>query len=90
MSFLDDLGNFGSGLLDSVGEGFDNLVDAATKPTQSVNSKTAPQTMQQADDNGNAVTASQVQPNTDKTLLYVGGGVGVCLILGIIVLAVKK
>ncbi|ASA56409.1 MULTISPECIES: hypothetical protein [Vibrio] len=88
MAFLDDLSNFGSGLLDSVGEGFDNLVGAATSDNSSVNANTQPQATHQADDNGNKVTPAP--QGNDKTLLYIGGGLGALLLIGIVVMAAKK
>lgn len=86
MSFLDDLSNFGSGALDSLGEGFDNLVDKVTSDDSSVNANTQPQATYQADSNGNKITPT----DNNKPLLYVGGGLGMLLLVGIVVLAVKK
>ncbi|OLQ70314.1 hypothetical protein BIT28_16445 [Photobacterium proteolyticum] len=90
MSLWDDLSKFGSGMLDSVGEGFDSLVTTATTPTQSVNPNTQQQETQQADNHGNKVTPHTDEPKQDKTLLYIGGGVAVLLVLGLLILAVKK
>lgn len=92
MSFFDDLGNFGSGLLDTVGEGLDNVVQGATKtPERSANAATTQQPKTPVKDNhGNAVTGNPLpQQPQDKTLLYVGGGVGAAVLLLVIVLAVK-
>ena len=94
MSFFDDLGNFGSGLLDDVGEGLGNVITGVTTTTQeeaSTNSGVAQQPAAPVIDSyGNAVTGSQPQAK-DNTLLYVGGGLAaaVALIL-VIVIAVKK
>ncbi|MCC4774986.1 hypothetical protein AB4077_19280 [Vibrio cyclitrophicus] len=86
MAFWDDLTDFGSGLLDDVGEGMGNLIDVATKDDSSKNAGTTQQPQQTVKDNhGNAVTGSSVQSN-DKTLFYVGGGIGAAvLLLGLIV-----
>lgn len=86
MAFWDDLTDFGSGLLDDVGEGMGNLIDVATKDDLSKNAGTTQQPQQTVKDNhGNAVTGSSLQSN-DKTLLYVGGGIGAAvLLLGLIV-----
>ncbi|MFS1931040.1 hypothetical protein BCU25_018840 [Vibrio cyclitrophicus] len=86
MAFWDDLTDFGSGLLDDVGEGMGNLIDVATKDDSSKNAGTTQQPQQTVKDNhGNAVTGSSQQSN-DKTLLYVGGGIGATvLLLGLIV-----
>jgi len=86
MSFLDELGKFGANALDSIGEGFDNIVDTTTKNNSSVNAKTQPQATHQADNNGNKVTPTN---GSNNMLLYVGGGLGVLLLVGIIVVAVK-
>ncbi|MGF1888857.1 hypothetical protein L4D13_22345 [Photobacterium profundum] len=92
MSFFDDLSNFGSGMLDSVGEGFDNLVDGKTKkPDNSANAGTTQQpTTPVKDNNGNAVTGNYIPRTDDKTLLYVGGGIGAVVLLLVVVLAVKS
>lgn len=87
MSFFDDLSDFGSSALDSISEGFDNLVSAATTADSSVNAKTQKQATYQADNNGNKVTPIE---GSNKTLLYMGGGLGVLMLVGIVVLAVKK
>lgn len=94
MSFFDDLTNFGSGMLDSVGEGFDNLVTHATTPTQTVNATTQKQGAQEADNHGNIKTsastanASSGIPTWAK---YAAGGLGVAvLVTGLIVLAKGK
>ncbi|CAK1818685.1 conserved hypothetical protein [Vibrio crassostreae] len=93
MAFWDDLTQFGSGLLDDVGEGMGNLIDTATKDDHSTNSGTTQQPQQPVKDNhGNAVTGlpqPQAQP-IDKTLLYVGGGLGAALLLTVLVVAVTK
>ncbi|OEF91460.1 hypothetical protein [Vibrio splendidus] len=91
MAFWDDLTDFGSGLLDDVGEGMGNLIDTATKDDSSKNAGTTQQPQQPVKDNhGNAVTGSPQPQTTDKTLLYVGGGLGVALLLTVLVIAVKK
>jgi len=91
LSFLDDLTEFGSGLLDDVGEGVGNLIESETKDDKSKNSGTVQQPQQPVKDNhGNAVTGSPQPQPTDKTLLYVGGGLGVALLLTVLVVAVKK
>ncbi len=92
MAFWDDLTNLGSGVLDDVGEGIGNLINTATKDDSSKNAGTTQQPQQTVKDNhGNAVTGSTQQPKTsDKTLLYVGGGVSAVLLLTVLVLAVKK
>ncbi|CAK1886698.1 MULTISPECIES: hypothetical protein [Vibrio] len=91
MAFWDDLTEFGSGLLDDVGEGMGNLIDTATKDDSSKNAGTTQQPQQPVKDNhGNAVTGSPLPQTTDKTLLYVGGGLGVALLLTVLVIAVKK
>ena len=86
MAVWDDLTDFGSGLLDDVGEGMGNLIDVATKDDSSKNAGTTQQPQQTVKDNhGNAVTVSSLQSN-DKPLLYVGGGLGAAvLLLGLIV-----
>lgn len=92
MSFFDDLSNFGSGMLDSVGEGFSNLVTTSTTPTQSVNPNTQRQVSQEADNHGNAKTTPQQtgSGSNDKTMLYLGGGALLILGFGVVVMAVKK
>lgn len=98
MSFWEDLGNFGSGLLDDVGEGFGNLVDGFTKPVQpdvTTNPNTfKPNDPAYADNHGNTVTTPQGQTNasapqgaglmgfSNKELLI--GGV---LVVGLLLLA---
>ena len=90
MSLWDDLSNFGSGVLDSVGEGFDSLVKTATtEEQQTVNAGTTQQTVKQADDNGNKVTPLP-QEKEDKTLLYAGLGVGAFLGIGLLIVLAKK
>lgn len=92
MAFWDDLTSFGSGLLDDVGEGVGDFIKKeANKDESSKNSGTTQQPQQPVKDNhGNAVTGSPKPQATDKTLLYVGGGVGAVLLLTVLVLAVKK
>ncbi|MEH0690140.1 hypothetical protein H4F17_13875 [Vibrio cholerae] len=90
MSLWDDLSNFGSGVLDSVGEGFDSLVKTATTAEQqTVNAGTTEQTVKQADDHGNKVTPLP-QGKEDKTLLYAGLGVGAFLGVGLLIVLAKK
>ncbi|EFP97442.1 hypothetical protein [Vibrio caribbeanicus] len=89
MAFWDDLSEFGGGLLDDVGEGIGNLIDTATSDDSSTNAGTTQQPQQPVKDNhGNAVTRPQSQP-IDKTLIYVGGGLGVALLITLVV-AMKK
>ncbi|EGR4675176.1 hypothetical protein C4G56_RS22395 [Vibrio parahaemolyticus] len=91
MAFWDDLTEFGSGLLDDVGEGVGNLIDTATTDDSSKNAGTTQQPQQPVKDNhGNAVTGSPQPQTTDKTLLYVGGGLGVAVLLTVLVVALKK
>jgi len=92
MSFFDDISNFGSGLLDDVGEGVGDLIKNSTQKTQkeaSTNSGTVQQPAAPVKDNhGNAVTGNP-QP-ADKTLLYVGGGLGVAVVFIGLILAFKN
>ncbi|EGR2568033.1 TPA: hypothetical protein NGR75_004229 [Vibrio parahaemolyticus] len=91
MAFWDDLTEFGSGLLDDVGEGVGNLIDTATTDDSSKNAGTTQQPQQPVKDNhGNAVTGSPQPQTTDKTLLYVGGGLGVAVLLTVLVVVLKK
>ncbi|CAM3708999.1 hypothetical protein VA7868_02933 [Vibrio aerogenes CECT 7868] len=92
-SWVDDALNYGTDMLDSVGEGWDSLVDSVTRPDAStVNANTQPQSTKQADNHGNAVTGSQQAQASqkDKTLIYVGGGIAAVLVLGVCVMALKK
>ncbi|NOI32323.1 hypothetical protein [Vibrio coralliilyticus] len=80
MSFLDDLSDFGSGLLDDVGEGFGNLVTTATTSDTSKNAGTVQQPQAPVKDNhGNAITRPQGGGMDNKTMFMVGGGV-LCVI----------
>ena len=92
MSWYDDMSDFGSGLLDDVGEGLGNLIDSSTQKTQkeaSTNSGTVQQPDAPVKDNhGNAVTGNP-QP-ADKTLLYVGGSLGVAVVLIGLIIAFKN
>ena len=92
MSWLDDMGKFGSGLLDDVGEGVGNLIQNSTEKTEKEATTNSGTTQQPAapvkDNHGNAVTGNP-QP-ADKTLLYVGGGLGVAVVLIGLVIALKK
>jgi hypothetical protein len=91
MSLWDDLGNFGAGLLDTVGEGADALVkNATTEKQQTVNAGTSAQVTKKADDHGNKVTPAKPQQEDDKTLLYVGGGVAAVLTLGLLIVLAKS
>ncbi|MCC4238133.1 hypothetical protein LL266_16715 [Vibrio anguillarum] len=92
MAFWDDLTEFGSGLLDDVGEGMGNLIDTATTDDSSKNAGKTQQPQQPVKDNhGNAVTGSpQPQAQPDKTLLYVGGGLGVAVVLVGLIVALKN
>lgn len=87
-SFFDDLLEFGAGALDSVGENADWLFptnDQSTNPD-----KTQQPNHPQVDNKGNTVTTPQAQPQKDNTLLYVGGGVGVLLVLILGALAFRR
>ncbi|CAK1702742.1 conserved hypothetical protein [Vibrio crassostreae] len=87
-SFFDDLLEFGAGALDSVGENADWLFptnDQSTNPD-----KTQQPNHPQVDNKGNTVTTPQAQPQKDNTMLYVGGGVGVLLVLILGALAFRK
>lgn len=87
-SFFDDLLEFGSGALDSVGENADWLFptnDQSTNPD-----KTQQPNHPQVDNKGNTVTTPQAQPQKDNTMLYVGGGVGVLLVLILGALAFRR
>lgn len=94
MSFWDDVQNFGSGLLEDVGEGFGNLVDVITTPNTSTNAGTTQQPNTPVMDNhGNNLTTPQggyTPVTTDKTMLYVGGGLAAVVLVVGLVLAVKK
>ncbi|MFT7682642.1 MAG: hypothetical protein ACI935_002119 [Moritella dasanensis] len=91
MAWYDDMADFGSGLLDDVGEGMGNLIDNSTRKTAqeaTTNSGTVQQPAAPVKDNhGNAVTGNP-QP-MDKTLLYVGGGLGVAVVLIGLIIALK-
>lgn len=96
MSLWDDLGNFGSGMLDTVGEGFDNLVDNWTSPKDTTaNAGTVQQPQQPVKDNhGNAVTGQPVvtsQPSLlDNNMVLIGiGALSLLSVVGL-VLAVRK
>ena len=93
MSWYDDMSNFGSGVLDDVGEGLGNLIDSSTQKTQkeaSTNSGTVQQPDAPVKDNhGNAVTGTPLQ-STDKTLLYIGGGLGVAVVFIGLIIALKN
>ncbi len=87
-SFFDDLLEFGAGALDSVGENAEWLFptnDQSTNPD-----KTQQPNHPRVDNKGNTVTTPQAQPVKDNTLLYVGGGVGVVLVLILAALAFRK
>lgn len=87
-SFFDDLLEFGAGALDSVGENAEWLFptnDQSTNPD-----KTQQPNHPRVDNKGNTVTTPQAQPVKDNTLLYVGGGVGVLLVLILGALAFRK
>ncbi|NAW66139.1 hypothetical protein [Photobacterium halotolerans] len=95
MSLWDDLGNFGSGMLDTVGEGVDNLVQHVTKPADTThNAGTTQQPQQPVKDNhGNAVTGQPLPPATsgiDKKTLMIGGGILAAVSLLGLILAVRK
>ncbi|CDT46020.1 hypothetical protein OW495_20415 [Vibrio sp. 14N.309.X.WAT.E.F5] len=87
-SFFDDLLEFGSGALDSVGENASWLFpsnDQSTNPD-----KTQQPNHPVVDDRGNAVTTPLGQRQADQTLLYVGGGIGLVVVLLLGVLAFRK
>ncbi|CAH6808454.1 conserved hypothetical protein [Vibrio chagasii] len=87
-SFFDDLLEFGAGALDSVGENADWLFptnDQSTNPD-----KTQQPNHPRVDNKGNTVTTPQAQPVKDNTMLYVGGGVGVLLVLILGALAFRR
>jgi hypothetical protein len=87
-SFFDDLLEFGAGALDSVGENAEWLFptnDQSTNPD-----KTQQPNHPQVDNKGNTVTTPQAQPQKDNTMLYVGGGVGVLLVLILGALAFRR
>lgn len=92
MSFFDDIGNFGSGLLDDVGEGMGNLIQSSTQKTEKEATTNAGTVQQPAapvkDNHGNAVTGNP-QP-ADKTLLYIGGGLGAAVVLIGLIMALKN
>lgn len=96
MSFFDDMGKYGSGMLDSVGEGLGKLLDDDSKKKQkkeaSANSGVTQQPQVPVKDNhGNAVTGTPQQPQPkDNTLLYIGGGLGVAVVLIGLVIAIKS
>ncbi|CAH7170902.1 conserved hypothetical protein [Vibrio chagasii] len=87
-SFFDDLLEFGAGALDSVGENADWLFptnDQSTNPD-----KTQQPNHPQVDNKGNTVTTPQAQPQKDNTMLFIGGGVGVLLVLILGALAFRR
>ncbi|NOI53103.1 hypothetical protein F0248_08405 [Vibrio crassostreae] len=87
-SFFDDLLEFGAGALDSVGENAEWLFptnDQSTNPD-----KTQQPNHPRVDNKGNTVTTPQAQPVKDNTMLYVGGGVGVLLVLILGALAFRR
>ncbi|TCW10760.1 hypothetical protein [Vibrio crassostreae] len=87
-SFFDDLLEFGAGALDSVGENADWLFPTNDQSTNPV--KTQQPNHPQVDNKGNTVTTPQAQPQKDNTMLYVGGGVGVLLVLILGALAFRR
>lgn len=100
MSFWDDVSNFGSGLLEDVGEGMGNLISGATTPVQkdvAANPNTVQQPTQTAADNyGNAVTVPQgAVSQTNSTGLLAGFTdtqliLGVVGVLALIILATRR
>jgi hypothetical protein len=92
MAWYDDMADFGSGLLDDVGEGMGNLIQSSTLKTEKEATTNAATVQQPAapvkDNHGNAVTGNP-QP-ADKTLLYVGGGLGVAVVLIGLIIALKN
>ena len=91
-SWYEDMADFGSGLLDDVGEGLGNLIDNSTQKTTeeaTTNSGTTQQPVTPVKDNhGNAVTGNP-QP-ADKTLLYIGGGLGAAVVFIGLIIALKN
>ncbi|MCC2525752.1 hypothetical protein [Vibrio coralliilyticus] len=77
MSFLDDLSDFGSGLLGDVGEGVGNLVTTATTSATSKNAGTVQQPQVLLKDN--QCNRPQGGGIDSKTMFMVGGGV-LCVI----------
>ncbi|MGF1762457.1 hypothetical protein [Aliivibrio kagoshimensis] len=89
MSFFDDLMEFGEGALEAVGEQSDWLFPTDDKTSNPAATQQPTQTF--ADDNGNAVTTPQGSVNAkDNTLLYLGGGIGLLLVLMLFMFAMKK
>ncbi|MCJ8350735.1 hypothetical protein [Moritella sp.] len=93
--FLDDVGEGLSSLLDDAGDGLGNLIDGATLKTKkeaSTNSKTIQQPDAPVKDNhGNAVTGRVRHPQpADKTLWYIGGGLGVAVVFIGLIIALKN
>ena len=88
-SFFDDLLEFGAGALDSVGENADWLFptdDQSTNPD-----KTQQPNHPQVDNKGNTMTTPQAQAQVqDNTVLYIGGGLGVLLVLILGALAFRR
>jgi len=89
-SWFDDLQNFGSGLLDDVGEGMGNLIDSATAPSDQTSNPNRYQQPGQtvSDQNGNAVTKPQGEAVAAPTISWpMVGGIGVAVLLSVTVLA---
>lgn len=89
-SFLDDLLDFGAGALDSVGEHANWLFPT---PDQSSNPNVTQQPNHpRVDDAGNVVTRpiGGTAPAKDPTLMYIGGGLGLLVVILIVVVALKK
>lgn len=96
MSWFDDLGNFGSGLLDDVGEGVGNLIQGATTAPKAPDKTASPAVHQQpkqtvVDSHGNAVTKGFGEKWIDNKPVMIGGiGLAVLLVLLLLVLAFRK
>ncbi|EMI7313550.1 hypothetical protein ABVY39_004853 [Vibrio parahaemolyticus] len=96
MSWFEDLGNFGSGLLDDVGEGVGNLIQGATTAPKAPDKAANPAVHQQpkqtvVDTNGNAVTKGFGEKWIENKPVMIGGiGLAVLLVLVLLVLAVRK
>lgn len=94
MGIFEGLTKFGVEALDHVGEGVGNLIQNATKE-KAKEATTNPGVTQQPatpakDNHGNAVTGSDKIKPADRTLLYIGGGMGVCVVFIGLIIALKK
>jgi len=89
-SFWDDITDFGSSLLDDVGEGMGNLIDGYTQPSDvAANPATHSQNPTYSDRYGNAITQPQgavVQKQAGiggftNRQLFIGGGFALAIAL---------